>query len=184
MIKEITQMISKDAMIFAGVSVALLGTMLGVSQYNIVKERQFKEKTAEEERKLREKKLENEKLYFDKLTPEQVENLEKEKLVLKEKEVELKVEETKLKNSETELKKTVDKFKKDIQSEIQRTTNDSIERDMRRTFDDWAGKYEDRLDKKIDRVVNRIDDLSDRYGGVKTTGSTSPSINVVNAPNN
>lgn len=179
-------MTRKDSYICMGLGVAMLIGLVALDQYNRTKDRHFREKEAEFERKRKEKELENQKLYFEKLTPEQVENLEKEKLVLKEKEVDLTVEKIKLQNNETELKKTVTQFKKDIQSEIQRTTNENIERDMRKTFDDWAGKYEDRLDKKIDRVVNRIDDLSDKYGGVKpgSTSSVTPSINVVNAPNN
>lgn len=167
-------MINKNAIIALGAVSALCATCIGIDQYNHVKERE-----------LRAKKIENEKIYFEKLTPEQVESIEKEKLVLKEKEVELKVKETEARKVEAELKKTVTQFKKDIQSEIQRTTNDNIERDMRHTFDDWSAKYEDRLDKKIDRVVKRIDDLSDKYGGVKPNGSSSsPTISVVNAPNN
>ncbi len=158
-------MITKEVWIFVGAGVLLTGTAIAISQYNTNKERALKEK-----------KLENEKIYYDKLTPEQVELIETQKLELKSKEIELK-------KTEAELKKTITQFKNDIQSEIQRTTNANIERDMRHTFDDWATKYEDRLDKKIDRVVSRIDDLSDKYGGVKQQ-SSSPSINVVNAPNN
>ncbi len=177
---------SRDGWIFTGITVAFLGSALAISQYNVVKERELKEKNAEEERKLRDKKLENEKAYFAKLTPEQVEKLEKDKLEVKKAEAEMEKAKAEQKKSEAELKETVTNFKKDIQSEIQRTTNENIERDMRRTFDAWAAKYEDRLDKKIDRVVNRIDDLSDKYGGVKTTSSNGimPAINVVNAPNN
>lgn len=159
-------------------SIGLVGAIMAVSIGYGIYDKQ-------KERQLREKKLENEKLYFDKLTPEQVENLEMEKLVLKEKEVELKIKEAERRKTEDELKKTVTDFKKDIQSQIQRDTNEGIEREMRKTFDNWAGKYEDRLDKKIDRLVTRIDDLSDKYGGVKPNGSAStPSIQVVNAPNN
>lgn len=156
---------TRDAWIFTGLGVAFFGTIIGLDQYN---------KNAN--RKLKEKAIANEELYFSKLTPEQVEKIETQKLEVKSKELELK-------RTEAELKKTITDFKKDIQSDIQRTTNASIEKDMRRTFDDWATKYEDRLDKKLDRVVSRIDDLSDKYGGVKGNSST-PSIQVVNAPNN
>lgn len=166
-------MINKQALIALGATTAFAATLIGIEQYNTVKERELKAK-----------KIENEKLYFAKLTPEQVESIEKEKLVLKEKEVELKVKEAEARKMEAELKKTVTQFKKEIQSDIQRTTNDNIERDMRHTFDDWSAKYEDRLDKKIDRVVNRIDDLSDKYGGVKPGSASAPTISVVNAPNN
>lgn len=155
----------KEKVIFACVGGAVVIGSIALHQYN-----------TDKERKLKEEKIANEKLYFDKLTPEQVELIETQKLELKSKEIELK-------KTEAEMKKTITQFKSDIQSEIQRTTNASIEKDMRRTFDDWATKYEDRLDKKIDRVVSRIDDLSDKYGGVKANNA-APSINVVNAPNN
>lgn len=158
-------MTRQDTLIIAGIGFALITTSIACSQYNVVKERQ-----------LREKKVENEKLYFEKLTPEQVERLEHEKLELKKKEIELK-------QSEDELKKTVTNFKETIKAEIERKTMTSIHDDIRETFDNWATKYEDRLDKKIDRVVGRIDDLSDKYGGVKAGSSSAPSINVVNAPN-
>lgn len=157
-------MTRQDTFIIAGIGFALIATSIACSQYNVVKERQ-----------LREKKVENDKLYFEKLTPEQVERLEHEKLELKKKEIELR-------QSEDELKKTVTNFEESIKAEIERKTMTSIHDDIRNTFDTWATKYEDRLDKKIDRVVNRIDDLSDKYGGVKA-GSSAPSINVVNAPN-
>lgn len=156
--------------IFGTVTAVAIGTLV-LDQYN-----------KNREHKLNEEKVKNQKAYIEKLTPEQVERLETEKLTLKGKEIELKKAEADKRQCEAELKKTVTDFKKDIQSEIQRTTNQNIERDMRRTFDTWAGKYEDRIDKKLDRMTTRIDDLSDKYGGVKSTGT--PSINVVNAPNN
>ena len=163
---------TKDLWILTGIGVVGIGSLIALDQYN--KNRNLK---------LKEKATENEKLYFEKLTPEQVESLERYKLEVKEKEIELKIAESERKKTEDELKRTVTQFKDEIQSNIQRTTNQNIERDMRNTFDSWATKYEDRLDKKLDRVVSRIDDLSDKYGGVKSNGS-SPSINVVNAPNN
>ena len=115
--------------------------------------------------------------YISKLTPEQVERIEMEKLVLQEKKVELA-------SAEAELKKTVADFKNEIHNEIEKKVMTDIHDDMRSTFDDWSSKFEDRLDRKVDRVVSRIDDLSDKYGGVKATTAAAPSINVVNAPNN
>ena len=159
------------------VSPKFVGIMLGAVAALALGNIALSEYDKKKERDLKDKKLENEKIYFSKLTSDQVQEIELRKIQLEHEKVELK-------KSETELKKTIENFKKDIQSEIQRTTNDNIERDMRRTFDDWSAKYEDRLDKKIDRVVNRIDDLSDKYGGVKATGSSAPTISVVNAPNN
>lgn len=126
--------------------------------------------------KIEEQKVENEKLYFSKLTPEQVEKLEQEKLDIKKAEIELK-------NTQAELKKTVTDFKNDIQSEIESKAMTAIHDDMRETFDKWSAKFETRLENKVDNVVNRIDNLSDKYGGVKANNAT-PSINVVNAPNN
>lgn len=159
-------MVSKDALIFAGVSVATVTAILGCQQYNVVKERQLKEK-----------KLENDRLYFEKLTPDQVEKLEKEKLDVERQRIELKTK-------EVELKKTVVDFKNDIQKEIEKSTMTAIHDDMRTTFDEWSAKYENRLDAKVDRVVERIDNLSDKYGGVKASPAAVPAINVVNAPNN
>ena len=89
--------------------------------------------------------------------------------------------------SELELKKTVTDFKEDITNQLRREVQQSIEKDMRNTFDKWSAKFEDRLDGKVDRVVERIDKLSDKYGGVKEASASSnpiPSIQVVNAPNN
>lgn len=150
----------------------LIGLSLGcftigtvISQYNTNKERA-----------LREKKIENDKLYFEKLTPEQVERIELEKVELKKKEVELRL-------SEAELKKTVTEFEAEICESIQNQVIDDIHDDMRKIFDTWSAKYEDRLDNKVDRVVSRIDALSDKYGGVKAC-NTAPSISVVNAQNN
>ena len=157
----ITPMTKKETYIFIGAAFGLAGTMIACSQYNVVKERQ-----------LREKKVENEKLYYAKLTPEQVEAIEKKKLEIKNNEIELK-------KTEAELKKTVDQFKNDIQAAVEEKIMTLIHDDIRDTFDNWAEKYEN----KIDRVVSRIDDLSDKYGGVKGNNS-APSINVVNAPNN
>lgn len=128
-------------------------------------------------REIEQKKVDNERLYFEKLTPEQVERLEKEKLDIKKAEIELQ-------NTEAELKKTVADFKNDIQQQIESDVMTSIHDDMRDTFDTWSAKYENRLDAKVDRVVSRIDDLSDKYGGVKGNSSTAPTISVVNAPNN
>ena len=153
-------MTRKETYICIGAAMGLAGTMIACSQYNVVKERQ-----------LREKKVENEKLYYAKLTSEQVEAIEKKKLEIKNNEIELK-------KTEAELKKTIEEFKKDIQTAVETETMTRIHDDIRDTFDNWAEKYE----SKIDRVVNRIDDLSDKYGGVKAANST-PSINVVNAPN-
>lgn len=152
---------TKDMMIITGVAIGMTAISLGCYEYNAIKEQ-----------KLKEKKAENERLYFDKLTPEQVENLEKEKL-------QVRIAEINLKKTEGELKKTVVDFKNEVKEEIK----SSIQEDIRDTFDKWSSKYEDRLDKKVDRVVSRIDDLSDKYGGVKATNA-APSISVVNAPNN
>lgn len=157
---------NKETMIFTGLTVGAFVSSLICYQYNNVKAR-----------KLEEKKVENERLYFSKLTPEQVERLEKDKIDLKKAEIELK-------NTETELKKTVADFKAQVQSEIETKVMTDIHDNMRSTFDEWSAKYENRLDAKVDRVVERIDNLSDKYGGVKSTGQSAPSISVVNAPNN
>ena len=157
---------NKDSWIIVGLTTGLTAIGIACYEYNTIKERQ-----------LQEKKAENEKLYFEKLTPEQVENLEKEKLDIKKAEIELK-------HSESELKKTVADFKNDIQKEIEKSTMTAIHDDMRSTFDDWSAKFENRLENKIDNVVTRIDNLSDKYGGVKAGSNSAPTISVVNAPNN
>lgn len=128
-------------------------------------------------REIEQKKVDNERLYFEKLTPEQVESIEKEKLEVKKAEIELK-------SKEAELKKTVTEFRHDIQQEIESKVMGDIHDDMRGTFDTWSAKFETRLENKIDNVVTRIDNLSDKYGGVKEVGSAGPTISVVNAPNN
>lgn len=157
---------NKDQMIFLGIAVGAFGAALTCYQYNTTKVRQ-----------LEEKKVENERLYFSKLTPEQVEAIEKKKLEVQNNKIELK-------KTEEELKKTVTDFKNDIQKEIETATMTKIHDDMRDTFDTWSAKFETRLENKIDNVVSRIDNLSDKYGGVKNSGSSVPAINVVNAPNN
>lgn len=157
---------NKETLIFTGLTVGAFASALACYEYNTIKAR-----------KLEEKKVENEKLYFSKLTPEQVENLEKEKL-------EIKKEEIALKNTEAELKKTVTDFKNDIQKEVETKAMTAIHDDMRDTFDTWAAKFETRLENKVDNVVTRIDNLSDKYGGVKTGNNSTPTISVVNAPNN
>lgn len=157
---------NRDTMIYLAVAGGAFVSALACYQYNTVKAR-----------KIEEQKVENEKIYFEKLTPEQVEKLEKEKLEIKKAQIALK-------NTEAELKKTVVDFKNEIKDDIESKVMDTIHGDMRDTFDHWAAKYEDRLDKKVDRVVSRIDDLSDKYGGVKSTGTALPAISVVNAPNN
>lgn len=138
---------------------------VGIVEYNIIKDRE-----------LEEQKLENERIYFEKLTPEEVAYLEQDKLAVKRAELELR-------NSEAELKKTVANFKNQIQNEIETKTMKSIRDEMRTTFDSWAAKFETRMDNKVDNIVTRIDNLSDKYGGVKSTGTSAPSISVVNAPN-
>ena len=61
----------------------------------------------------------------------------------------------------------------------------SIHDDMRSTFDDWSSKFENRMENKVDNVITRIDNLSDKYGGVKQASTpVAPTISVVNAPNN
>ena len=156
---------NKEQLIFAGLATGAVAASLACYQYNTVKAR-----------KLEEKKVENEKLYFDKLTPEMVKDIEEKKLEVKRAEIALK-------NTEDELKKTVTDFKAQIQQEVETATMNKIHDDMRETFDTWSSKFETRLDSKVDRVVSRIDDLSDKYGGVKTNNSV-PAISVVNAPNN
>lgn len=157
---------NKESMLFAGLATGSFIAALVCYEYNTVKARQ-----------LEEKKVENEKLYFEKLTPEQVEKLEKEKLEIKKANIALK-------NTEAELKKTVTDFKNDIQQEVEKKAMTAIHDDMRDTFDTWAAKFETRLENKVDNVVNRIDNLSDKYGGVKAGATTTPTISVVNAPNN
>lgn len=156
---------NKETMIFVGLAIGAFTTSLACYEYNTIKVR-----------KLEEKKVENEKLYFSKLTSEQVERIEKEKLEVKKAEIALK-------NTEAELKKTVTEYEAEIRESIQNKVMDDIHGDMRNVFDTWSAKFENRLENKIDNVVTRIDNLSDKYGGVKTNGTT-PSINVVNAPNN
>lgn len=156
---------NKETMIFVGLAVGAFTTSLACYEYNTIKARQ-----------LEEKKAENQRLYYSKLTSEQVERIEKEKLDVKKAEIALK-------NTQEELKKTVTDFKTQVQSEIESKVMTDIHDDMRNTFDTWSSKFENRLENKIDNVVTRIDNLSDKYGGVKTNNST-PSINVVNAPNN
>ncbi len=157
---------NKDQMIFVGIAVGAFGASLACYQYNTTKARQIEEK-----------KVENERLYFSKLTPEQVEAIEKKKLEVQNNKIELK-------KTEAELKKTITDFKNDIQQEIEKAAMTAIHDDMRNTFDTWSAKFETRLENKIDNVVSRIDNLSDKYGGVKNSGSSVPAINVVNAPNN
>lgn len=163
---------NKEFIIFTLVSGSLIGGALALSQYNTNKDRE-----------LREKEIENQKLYFDKLSPEQVEQLEKDKLEVKKAQIELDRAVAEKNRSEAELKKTVTDFKDAITEQIRKEVKQNIEGDMRRTFDDWATKYEVKLDSKVDRVVSRIDTLSDKYGGVKMPTTATPSINVVNAPN-
>lgn len=157
---------TKDTWIFAGLAIGAFCASLACYEYNTIKVRQ-----------LNEKKVENQRLYFEKLTPEQVENLEREKLDIEKKKIELKM-------TEDELKKTVSDFKNQIQQEVEKAAMDKIHDNMRDTFDTWSAKFETRLENKIDNVVTRIDNLSDKYGGVKEAGNSAPSINVVNAPNN
>lgn len=156
---------NKESWIFVGLAAGVSVASIACYEYNTIKVRQ-----------LEEKKVENERLYFSKLTPEQVERLEKEKLDLKKAQIDLK-------NTEAELKKTVTDFEAEIRESIQNKVIDDIHDDMRKVFDTWSAKFENRLENKIDNVVMRIDNLSDKYGGVKTTNS-APAINVVNAPNN
>lgn len=155
----------KDYWIFVGLAVGAFVTSLACYEYNTIKVRQ-----------LEEKKAENQRLYYEKLTSEQVERIEKEKLEVKKAEIELK-------KTEDELKKTVADFKAQVQSEIETKVMSDIHDNMRNTFDTWSAKFETRLENKVDNVVNRIDNLSDKYGGVKANNS-APSISVVNAPNN
>lgn len=175
---------TKDSIIFVSLIAGAFCISLGCYEYNKVKGQEIDRKNAE-----------NEKIYFEKLTPEQVERLEKEKLEVKreaierderlEKErIEVKKREIELKMQEAELKKTVADFKNDIQQQVEKETMIKIHDDMRDTFDNWSAKFETRLENKIDNVVTRIDNLSDKYGGVKEINSVTPSINVVNAPNN
>lgn len=175
---------TKDGMIFLGLIAGAFCVSLGCYEYNEMKKRKIEEKNAE-----------NESLYFEKLTPEQVERLEKEKLEVKreklehderlEKErIEVRKREIELKMQEAELKKTVSDFKNDIHDDILEKVTKSIHDDMRDTFDNWSAKFETRLENKMDNLNVRIDNLSDKYGGVKETSNVSPSINVVNAPNN
>lgn len=163
----------KDTWIFVGIGVAGAVGLVCLNQYN-----------TDKERKLRRDKIENERLYFEKLSPEQVELIETQKIDLKTKEIELEKEEIELRKTEAELKKTVTKFKEEIENEIRSETKKSIDGDMRNTFDNWAAKFEIRIENKVDNVVSRIDSLSDKYGGVKQQAAAAPSINVVNAPNN
>lgn len=149
-------------MLIAGGLSLLAG--LGIIEYNTI-----------QDRKLEEKKAENERIYFSKLSSDQVEALEREKLAVKRAEIDLK-------NTQAELKKTVTDFKNQIQSEIEDKAMKEIHDDMRETFDKWSSKFETRLENKIDNMVSRIDNLSDKYGGVKESGSSGTSINVVNAP--
>lgn len=152
---------TKSILLAAGLGIGAVG----VIEYNIIKDRE-----------LEEQKLENERIYFEKLTPEQVERLDQDKLAVKKAELEMR-------NSEAELKKTVANFKNQIQNEIETKTMKSIREEMRTTFDSWSAKFETRMDNKVDNIVTRIDNLSDKYGGVKSTGTSAPSISVVNAPN-
>lgn len=163
----------KDFYIIGGSFLGIIGASMAINQYNKSKERACKEK-----------EIENQKLYFSKLTSEQVEQLEREKLVVKKAEIEYNTTVAEKQRSEIELKKTVTDFKDQIQNELRREVKQGIDKDMRKTFDSWSARFEDRLDGKVDRVVERIDKLSDKYGGVKTASSTTPSIQVVNAPNN
>ena len=156
--------------IILGSYVSLCLGILGVYTYSKHKQNKLMEKEAEENSRLA-------KEYIEKLTPEQVERIEMEKIELKKKEVELQL-------SEAELKKTVADFKTQIQSEIETKVMTDIHDDMRNTFDTWSAKFETRLENKVDNVVSRIDNLSDKYGGVKSAGSSAPTISVVNAPNN
>ena len=155
-------MTTEVKMLIAGGLTVLAG--IGVIEYNTI-----------QDRKLEEKKAENERIYFSKLSSDQVEALEREKLEVKKAELELK-------NTQAELKKTVTDFKNQIQSEIEEKALKDIHDDMRDTFDTWSSKFENRLENKIDNMVKRIDNLSDKYGGVKESGSSGTSINVVNAP--
>ena len=157
---------NRESWILTGIAGGAFVASLACYEYNTIKAR-----------KIEEQKVENEKLYFSKLTPEQVERLEQEKLEIKKAQIALK-------NTEAELKRTVADFKNEIQTEIEKATMTKIHDDMRETFDTWSSKFENRLDSKVDRVISRIDDLSDKYGGVKSTGASVPAINVVNAPNN
>lgn len=159
-----------------GAFLAIVGASIGVSQYNVNKERALKEK-----------EVENKRLYFEKLTPEQVERLEKEKLEVKKAQIELDKALADKKRSEDETKRFVADFKDSITEQIRKEVYTSIGSDMRNTFDRWSSRFEDRLDAKVDRVVERVDKLSDRYGGVKEASTASaplPSIQVVNAPSN
>jgi len=157
--------------------IAILGSYIGACVGFVGIYGYFKNKSYKLEAQKVENEKANQKLYFEKLTPEQVERIEMEKIELKKKEVELKL-------SEAELKKTVTEFEADIRESIQNKVMDDIHDDMRKIFDTWSAKYEDRLDSKVDRVISRIDDLSDKYGGVKATSTAAPTISVVNAPNN
>lgn len=156
----------KENIIFLAIGGVAMASVVGIYAYKCHKDT-----------KIAEQKVENERLYFEKLTPEQVESLEREKLEVKKAEIELK-------HTEAEMKKTVVDFKNDIQKEVETKAMNKIHDDMRDTFDSWSAKFETRLENKIDNVVTRIDNLSDKYGGVKAGTNSAPTISVVNAPNN
>ena len=116
-----------------------------------LQEMELKERKAKEEKELKERELKNKEEYWSTLSSE-------DKVAIENKKLEVRLKEADAKKAEADMKSSVTSFKNDILSEVRKDAISYVKSDSKDLFNKWATSYQDEVDRKIDRLSDKIDD--------------------------
>lgn len=112
-----------------------------------VQEMELKERKAKEEKELKEE-------YWSTLSSE-------DKVAIENKKLEVRLKEADAKKAEADMKSSVNRFKNDILTEVREEALDYVKSDSKDLFNTWVTSYQDKLDRKLERLSDKLDNKAD-----------------------
>ena len=116
-----------------------------------LQEMELKERKAKEEKELKERELKDKEEYWSTLSSE-------DKVAIENKKLEVRLKEADAKKAEADMQSSVTNFKNDILSEVRKDAISYVKSDSKDLFNKWATSYQDEVDRKFDRLSDKIDD--------------------------
>lgn len=115
---------------------------------------ELKERKAKEDKERLDKELKDKEEYWATLSSE-------DKVAIENKKLETRLKEAEAKKAEADMKSAVTKFKNDILTEVRKEALDYVKSDSKDLFNTWVTNYQDKIDRKLERLSDKLDDKAD-----------------------
>lgn len=119
-----------------------------------LQEMELKERKAKEDKERLDKELKDKEEYWASLSSE-------DKVAIENKKLETRLKEAEAKKAEADMKSSVTKFKNDILTEVRKEALDYVKSDSKDLFNTWVTNYQDKIDRKLERLSDKLDDKAD-----------------------